>query len=390
MQVAHLPTDEASRLINLSMYDILDSAEEKDFDDLAELTAQVCNCHYALITFIDKERQWFKARKNIEIKQTPRETSFCSYTIQQNDVMVISNTKKDTRFYDNYFVTQGYKISFYAGAPIITAAGYKIGTVCALDKKPKSVFTPEQKNALKIIAHQVMALLELRVKNRLIAEQSDVMVAEEKKIVQLTITRQDEEKSYIANELHENFAQTLAATKLYLDFAEKSKESSADFIKKSKTNILQIIKEIKALSKSMLPSTFQNANYSGFIQEMLNEYGHQHNIKITFRHEGKLDCYDANIGLTLFRIIQYQLKNAHNCGAKKITIKIKTDNVIRLSITDDGKKADAFEPERMMLLHHIETRISIVKGKVDVGLDKHEHNLLEIEIPLTSPGNNAL
>ena len=134
----------------------------------------------------------------------------------------------------------------------------------------------------------------------------------------------------------------------------------------------------------MLPSTFQNANYLGFIQEMLDEYGKQNNKKISFKHEGKLDCYESNIGLTLFRIIQYQLKNAHNCGAKKIFIKIKTVKNIRLEFIDDGKNSDGFEPERMMLLNHIETRIGIVNGKVKVSLDKYGHNLLEIEIPLTN------
>lgn len=383
MLIAPLPRNESFRLRNLYSYGILDSAEEKDFDDLAVLIARVCNCRYAIINFLDKERQWVKARHNIDLKECSRDVSFCGHTILKDDVMVVKDAKKDKRFFDNPLVTGKYKISFYAAAPIISAAGYKIGTVCAIDKKPKANFGNDKKNTLKIIAHQVTALLELSAKNKLLVKQSEALVAEEKKIVQLTITGQDEEKSFIANELHENFAQTLAATNLYLDFAEHSKDSSNDFIKKGKTNILQIIKDLKALSKSMLPSTFENANYLGFIQEMLNEYGHQNNKKISFRHEGRMDCYDSKIGLTLFRIIQYQLKNANNCGAKRISIKIKTGTKIWLEFVDDGKAVNAFEPERMMLLHHIETRISILKGAVNIGLDKNGHNLLAVEIPLT-------
>lgn len=384
MQVAPYPPDEELRINNLLSYGILDSAGEKDFDDLAELIAQVCNCKYALITFLDKERNWFKATRQVEIREVPREISFCSHTILQDDVMVVNNTRKDIRFFDNPCVTGGYRISFYAGAPIISATGYKLGAVCALDKKPKAVFSSDQRNALKIIARQVTVLLELGAKNKLEIAQIDALVAEAKKIAQLTLTGQDEEKSFIANELHENFAQTLAATKLYLDFAEHSKELRPDFIKKSKKNILQIIKEIKALSKSMLPSTFEKTNYLGFIEEMLNEYGNQHNKKILFRHEGKLDCYDAKIGFTLFRVIQYQLKNAYTCGAKKISIKIKTDQVIRLEFLDNGKNVDAYKTERGMLLHHIETRIGIIKGNVNVRLDKFGNNLMEIEIPLAT------
>jgi signal transduction histidine kinase len=222
----------------------------------------------------------------------------------------------------------------------------------------------------------------LAAKNKLLIKQSEEMVADEKKIVELTITGQDEEKKFIANELQENFAQTLAATNLYLDFAEHSKGSNSHLIKKGKTNILKIIKDLKALSKSMLPSTFENANYLGYIEEMLDEYGRQNNLKILFRHEGRLDCYDSKIGLTLFRIIQYQLKNARNGGAKKISIKIKTGKNIRLEFVDDGKNSPTPEPEGMMLLHHIETRIGILKGKVKTSTNNYGNNLLEIDIPL--------
>ena len=115
---------------------------------------------------------------------------------------------------------------------------------------------------------------------------------------------------------------------------------------------------------------------------MLNEYGHTNNKKIVFRHDGKSAAYDSTTGLTLFRIIQYQLKNAHNCGAKKISIQIKTNKTIRLEFIDDGKNTDAFKAERRMILRHIQTRIGIVKGKVAMNLDKLGNNLLEIEIPL--------
>ena len=109
MQVAPVPHDEAFRLKNLFSYEIMDSAEEKDFDDLAELVAQVCNCQYGLIVFLDKERQWFKARRQVEIKETSRDISFCSHTILQDDVMIVYDMKKDKRFFDNPFFS-GYYI----------------------------------------------------------------------------------------------------------------------------------------------------------------------------------------------------------------------------------------------------------------------------------------
>ncbi|MEO6233140.1 MAG: GAF domain-containing protein [Ferruginibacter sp.] len=374
--------DEISRIENLHYYEILDSPREKIFDDIASLAAQVCNCQYALISFIDKDRQWFKATEGVELTETPRHTSICGYTILQDNIMVIKDTNKDSRFYDNPIVTGEYQITFYATANITSAEGYNLGTICVMDKKPKRGFSEKQKNVLRVLSGQISTLLKLGIVNRILIKDADALVEQEKKIVQQTLTEQEEEKNFIANELHENFAQTLAATKLYLDFAERSKELSSLFIKKCKDNILHIIRDLKSLSKSMLPSTYENSNYLGFIQEMLQEYGKQNEKEINFQHKGKLDCYDSSIGLTLFRIIQYQLKIAHNCGAKKINITIKTDEIIKVVFLDDGKNADAEEPERKMLLHHIETRIGLVKGKVVTGVDKNNNNKLEIEIPL--------
>lgn len=381
MQIAPSPGNESARLKNLLSYNILDTKKEKHFDDLTELIAQVCNCQYALISFIDHKRQWFKSTRHIQLSETSRDISFCAHTILHDNVMVIKDAKKDQRFFDNPFVTSGYKISFYAGAPIVSTAGYKIGTVCVMDKKAKDVFTAKQKNALKIVARQVKTLVEMGVKNKLVSDQKDAFVAEAQKIAQQTLTCQDDEKDFIANELHENFAQTLAATNLYLDFAEQSKDSGTQFIRQGKSFITQIIKDIRALSKSLLPSTYEKADYFEFIQEMLNEYGLQHNIKISFLHHGKLDCYTSNIGLSLFRVIQYQLKIAKHCKAKKIAIRISTGKYIHLEITDDAKNSDPYEPERMRFLQHIEIRIGMLKGTIKVGFDKHGLNLLDIVIP---------
>ncbi|MDO9376791.1 MAG: hypothetical protein Q7T76_20355, partial [Ferruginibacter sp.] len=275
----------------------------------------------------------------------------------------------------------GYKVAFYAGTPVISAAGFKLGTVCAMDSQPKQHFSLKQRRALKIIADQVAALLELGVGNKRMSTKANQLLTAEKDIVQKTIVEQEEEKNFIANELHENFAQTLAATKLYLDFAEQSKELSTVFIRKAKGNILQIIRDIKALSKSMLPSTFQNANYLRFIQEMLEEYGKQNKKEIEFVHQGKLDAYESQVGLTIFRIIQLLLKSAQSCRAKKISITINTAETIKLILWDDGKSVNELGPDRKIMLRHIEARLSLVKGTLATGKDKNGHNLVELEIP---------
>ncbi len=132
----------------------------------------------------------------------------------------------------------------------------------------------------------------------------------------------------------------------------------------------------------MLPSTFQNANYLRFIQEMLEEYGKQNKKEIEFVHQGKLDAYESQVGLTIFRIIQLLLKSAQSCRAKKISITIRTAETIKLILWDDGKSVNELGPDRKIMLRHIEARLSLVKGTLAIGKDKNGYNLVELEIPL--------
>jgi diguanylate cyclase (GGDEF)-like protein len=116
----------------------------------------------AMLSLIDSDRQWFKARSGIEATETPRDTSFCGHAIQDpNHPFIVEDTSLDPRFANNPFVTGDPKIGFYAGVPIVTANGHAIGTICVADTKPGDI-TPDQLEALKGISRQAAALLELR------------------------------------------------------------------------------------------------------------------------------------------------------------------------------------------------------------------------------------
>ncbi len=163
--------DEDSRLAALRSYSILDTPPEKDFDDIIHLVSALCEVPVALITLIDKDRQWFKARKGVETSQIPRELSFCVHALGQSGLFVIPDTALDARFAANPLVTDGPHLRFYAGAPLVTPEGETLGTLCVLDSKPRTL-TCEQQEALMILSRQVMAQLELR---RRVAEQEQVM-----------------------------------------------------------------------------------------------------------------------------------------------------------------------------------------------------------------------
>ncbi|MGF7080114.1 sensor histidine kinase [Mucilaginibacter sp. UYCu711] len=156
--------NEDERLTALKSYHILDTAEEKDFDDLTDLASAICQTPVALISLIDGNRQWFKAHTGVEIRETSRDVSFCAHAIASyDDIMVVEDAKADERFANNPLVTGETNITFYAGVPLVTEDGHALGTLCVIDQARRTL-DENQKTNLKILAKQVMDKLELRRK----------------------------------------------------------------------------------------------------------------------------------------------------------------------------------------------------------------------------------
>ncbi len=163
-----LPSNEAARLDALRQYQVLDTPPEEAFDDLVRIAAQICGTPVALISLVDVQRQWFKARVGIEAQETPRDLAFCAHAILGEDVMVVPDATQDARFADNPLVTGETHIRFYAGAPLIAPDHHALGTLCVVDREPHP-FSEEQRQALAALARQTVAQLELRKKLRELA-----------------------------------------------------------------------------------------------------------------------------------------------------------------------------------------------------------------------------
>jgi anti-sigma regulatory factor (Ser/Thr protein kinase) len=156
-----METVESERLAALRSYKILDTEPEKSFDDLVLLASQICQTPIALISLVDADRQWFKSRIGTTARETSRDIAFCAHAIRQTGTFTVPDAREDARFRDNPMVVSDPGIRFYSGAPLITTDGYALGTLCVLDRTPRTL-TPEQQEALEALRRQVVALLELR------------------------------------------------------------------------------------------------------------------------------------------------------------------------------------------------------------------------------------
>ncbi|MFU1478522.1 histidine kinase dimerization/phosphoacceptor domain -containing protein [Roseovarius sp. C7] len=152
---------QAERLAALRSYGILDTAREKDFDEVVALAAQICEVPISVINFIDADRQWFKAEQGLGVRETPLDTSICSHVILEKEFVEIPDTLEDHRMKDNPLCLEEPGLRFYAGALLTSKEGLPLGTLCVLDHKPRTL-TEAQITALRVLANQVMAQLNLR------------------------------------------------------------------------------------------------------------------------------------------------------------------------------------------------------------------------------------
>lgn len=149
-----IPADEAERLGALRAMRVLDTDPEERFDRFTRLAKRLFGVPIALVSLVDADRQWFKSRQGLEVTETPRELSFCGHAILAEDAMVVSDALDDERFADNPLVVEDPNIRFYAGSPLATPDGLRVGTLCLIDRKPRE-FDQEDRGLLSDLARMV-------------------------------------------------------------------------------------------------------------------------------------------------------------------------------------------------------------------------------------------
>ena len=159
MLIPAVPDDEASRLRALRALELLDTPPEPRFDRLTRLAKQALDVPIALVSLIDADRQWFKSRQGLDVCETARDVSFCGHAILGADLFEISDAREDPRFADNPLVTGPPHIRMYAGVPLASAEGHRVGTLCVISDQPR-VLTVRERAILRDLADCVAAEIQ--------------------------------------------------------------------------------------------------------------------------------------------------------------------------------------------------------------------------------------
>lgn len=228
--------DNQKRLDALFSYQVLDTDEENDFNEIVNLASKICNMPISLVSLVDDKRQWFKARHGITTKQTPVELAFCKHAIEYDNIFVVEDTTQDLRFKDNPLVTQSPDIRFYAGAPLQTPEGFNLGTLCVLDVKPNHL-TDSQLEALRVLSKQVIKQFELRKAMYDLNKKNEKILAQHDDFVKL-LTFKDRIFSVISHDLRGPIANVEQVLALF-DSVGLDQEEFNEFIPILKNQVKQ-------------------------------------------------------------------------------------------------------------------------------------------------------
>ncbi|MGO9517789.1 MAG: ATP-binding protein [Candidatus Korobacteraceae bacterium] len=254
MITAPIPENEVERLEALRRYQILDTRPDPAFDDLAALASYICGTPIALVSLVDSDRQWIKARVGLDASETPRDVAFCAHAILADDTFVVEDALADNRFADNPLVTSDPKIRFYAGAKLTTSDGYALGSLCVIDRVPRKL-TSAQKEALQALSRQVVAQMEYK---RNVLEMAEV-IADRKQTEELKAMKQAAEAAsrakseFLANISHElrtPLNGIIGMTELVLDSELTSDQrENLEVVKSSADSLLSLVSDILDFSE---------------------------------------------------------------------------------------------------------------------------------------------
>jgi len=362
MQAPSIPKNESERLNELYDSGLLDTDKESDFDNLTNLASSIFGAPISIITLVDENRQWFKSCFGLpeEIKDTPREISFCGHAINNpSEVLVIPDARLDNVFSDNPLVSGDPNIVFYAGAPLISKNGYPLGTLCIIDFQPRNL-KQQEVETLKILSSQVSKLIDLRLTNE-------------------DLRKNLKEKNVLLKEIHHRVKNNLqlVSSLLNLQANKINNEGFSNAIKSSQDRIrsMAIVHEKLYQSKSL-----SEVNIKSYFDALIEEKS-----KVTSNKDINFSLEIPNVAFTIDKVIPIGLLinemitnsykhafNSSNDNTIKIQLVIKANDEGILKYEDNGtglRQDYRVANPHSMGMDLIESFVDQLDGKLDSKID---------------------
>jgi signal transduction histidine kinase len=351
--------NEVARISELGRYAILDTPAEPAFDDLTRLAAYICATPISLISLVDTGRIWFKSAVGLAASEIPRIDGFCSSAILTDDLLMVPDAVANERLATHPLVTCSPNVRFYAGAPLITPRGQRIGTLCVIDTIPRDL-DAQQTDALMALARTVITQLELRhsLKEHGKAQQvlSGLQSRTEKQVEHRTgqlasaneslqklsaqlLKARDEERRRIARELHDSTGQVLAALRMTLDKMQKdSSVANKPRFAECEEMINLAAADVRNLSYLLHPPLMDEAGLGPAVEDYVQGFMKRSGLDIRVELPPELPKLDKDREITLFRIMQEALGNVHrHSGSSTAAVRISClDKDAVLEVRDNG------------------------------------------------------
>ena len=382
MLTAPIPDDEAQRLAVLEAYRIYGTDPEEEYDQIGRLLTAICGTQSAVISIVGQDELSFKSRINFDASRGPRDISFCGHAMFHNGVFVIEDAAKDPRFADNPVVKDG-GMRFYAGAPLISAEGLPIGTLCTLDDVPHQL-SQTQLDAVGVLAQQVMAHMELRRqhfqlqhKANILEKHSLLLEQQAEELRQLNASK-DRFFSIIAHDLRAPFQGILGFAELLdTEIDEMSQgeiRNIASYLHDTADSAFKLLENL--LHWSMVdsgnivytPRVLLIETLFDLIEGSLSASAHHKNIRLHFRCECDLSVYaDENMLRSAIRnLVSNAIKFTDQYGQIDVEAK-RVDDHILLQVSDSGVGMTAEQVDKLFVFEQTQST-SGTSGETGTGL----------------------
>ena len=281
MSSAPLPIDQARRLATLRACDILDTEPETAFDELVAVAAHIAGAPIALISLVDESRQWFKAKIGLDVCETPREQAFCAYAILEPKSLIVEDARLDARFSDNPLVTSAPGIRFYAGFPLDSGDGLRVGTLCVIDTRARQL-SSAQISALQALAHQACDQLRFRR----VVRDLNVLREREQALADRSLEARASESFRIGQILHKGLAAELSEIAESLqscrtDAASVSPQLSAS-LERSRERVTAAANDCRAVAQRFRDFSLLSLGWLNFVRADIKRLQAEHGVQIVF------------------------------------------------------------------------------------------------------------